>query len=235
MPEGVAPVYIMGILAQRARHISLYEAMRTGTSDAGEPAAPEAQSDAGPPAASPRPREPLAAGTPFAVWLARAGNPIVVRLPRGLAVGIAAAVLVLIFLAYWVGYQRAASAVADTPARKSPVIDAAAAANTDPRVVGLSYPLLIDLPASAETFAQTLSMARDLQAFLANEQVETIIVPVDNRVVQVFALRGFTEQQLAAHEHFDYRDYLKKLGRRWKNYGGATDFSAMRQEKFTGR
>ena len=227
-------MYISAILAQRTRHISLYEVMRTGAGDADEPASPTGEPTTGRLSVSPRQDEPQASGSPFHAWLARARNPIVLRLPRGLAAAIAVAVLAMIFLAYWVGYHhRAAAPQADARSQIDPPADSAvvAAGQARSRVMGLSYPLLIDLPASPDAEA----MAQDLKFFLGEYGVESTIVPVDNTAVQVFALMGFTDEQLAAQEHSDYLDELRKLGKRWKNsHGGATDFSAMRPEKYTG-
>ena len=76
---------------------------------------------------------------------------------------------------------------------------------------------------------------RTCNIFSRGNGVESTIIPVDNTAVQVFALKGFTDEQLAAQEHLAHENELRKLGKRWKNsHGGATDFSAMRPEKYTG-
>jgi len=227
-------VYIDDTLAQRVRYISLYEVMRTERGDVDELDPSTGQSATGDLLVSPQQDELPVSGSPFNAWLARTRNPIVVRLPRGLAATIALAFLALIVLAYWVGYHRAV-ALADTHPQVDPVTEstvvAGGQAKARGRAMGLSYHLLIDLPASPDAWP----VAQNLQYFLRRHGVESTIIPVDNTAVQVFALKGFTDEQLAAQEHLAHENELRKLGKRWKNsHGGATDFSAMRPEKYTG-
>ena len=89
-------VYIGGTLAQRTHYISLYEVMRTKRDDVDELDPSTGQSATGDLLVSPQQDELPVSGSPLNAWLARARNPIVVRLPRGLAATIALAFLALV-------------------------------------------------------------------------------------------------------------------------------------------
>lgn len=188
------------------------------------------------------------------VW--DAGVPVVLRVPRGVAIAACAGVLALMVLSYWVGYSRGSSATAERlkveyeqGGRPDRVPDATARivvpdtgrpsaegmgaqeprpVSRDPRVVGLNYVVLAMYP---RVEADRLAM------FLAGRGVETVVVPTDNaELFHVVGLAGFTTEQYRAGEHREYERRMKQLGRDWRafNDNKGLDLSDMYWKLFTG-
>ena len=174
--------------------------------------------------------------SPIGAWLARARNPIVLRVPRGLVVILGIATLALIFLTYWVGYQAAAEA---RGVSSSTSIDAqhqnlsGDVPRANKRVNGLSYLVLVDWLTDQYGFSDMHQEALRLMAFLRKHDVEASIYSNNNNVLKVVDLNGFAEDELGTKEYVTYRRRLNNLGRRWKAVdGGAADFSSMYLDKY---
>lgn len=224
----------------RRRDIPPYEIMRPGGREARkQPAsawrAPRRAEDA-----------PAEGGpTTLGDWLT-GGEPVVLRLPKGVALLIAAGVLLLILVAYWVGharggaaadarYQERAEALNQTrPSGPMPVIlepdsrivnppNTAVPAGSvyDTRVKGLNYLILAQYP-EAE--------AQRLHAFLAERGVETLVTSSDNaRLFLVVGAEGYQSPSAGK----TYQDTLRRLGREWKSDGrGGDDLSTMWWKKY---
>jgi hypothetical protein len=168
------------------------------------------------------------------------GEPWILRLPRGVAVLVGLAILVLIVLGYWVGYSRGLAArpvdelnmVGPDRSHRIPQITTSTggisagqtsppapatpdlpAVRSDPRVAGLNYLILARYP---ETDAQKLA------EFLATLGVETVLDPVDNgRSVHVVAVdRGFTSLEVRSNSDTlqSYERQMRAHGRAWKRH-----------------
>ena len=175
-------------------------------------------------------------------WLSRAQYPIVLRIPRGLAVMIAAGLLGLVILAYWVGYQRAAVKIDPSGSEStrrggtpSPAVDPPAG-----RFEEGHYYFILELPSDPTRPDETQRELNRLLAFLQAEAVDAKVVSSNNDVIRIaFArgyLRGFGESEIPGDAYSEYQARLRAVGRTWKNqHGGATDFSSMQAEKYLGK
>lgn len=223
-------------MATRTRHQPLYEAIRgrgtdlhvpdsTSLTDADEPSAP-----------SPAGRgEYERSGLSLASWMARAHSPIVLRVPRGMAILIGVVVLAFIFLAYWVGYQQAQFAQSAAPSAVPGDVESYGQGRADRRIEGLTYFVLAEFPASPDGRNDARGHAEDLVGFLRDQAVEAKMVIGHNKGLRVVALTGFRDDQIASADYQKYQQELSELGRRWKQvHGGLTDFSMMKPEKYTG-
>jgi len=222
----------------RRRDIPPYEIMRPGGREARQRPASAWR--------SPRPAEdepPADAFESWTDWLT-GGEPVVLRLPKGVALLIAAGVLLLILVAYWVGHARGGAAadarhrqqldsqvgtrvtvpvpviVEQNTGPKNPPNDAAPAGSPrDPRVPGLNYLLLAWYPEEE---------ARRLASFLSQRGVETFITTSNNaRLFYVVGSQGF--ERTGSGPARTYEGELRRLGREWKahNGGRGEDLSTM--------
>ncbi len=184
-------------------------------------------------------------------WRTGASEPMVLRVPRGVAVGLLAGLVGLLVLSYWVGYSRGdSSAQRRVRAEYEPALTDSGrvpppryrsdGAGTgvqggaispqgydDPRVPGRNYLVLALYPPDE---------ARRLQAFLAGRQVDVMVGLRNNKELsQVIALNGFTREQMRdsdAEETFKAK--LRGLGREWKaaNGGKGDDLSSMYFDRY---
>jgi hypothetical protein len=110
--------------------------------------------------------------------------------------------------------------------RAPPSSAGAAGRAEDPRVPGLNYFRLVELPGSA--------MDEGLRAieFLRSNQIDAALIPVNNgRSYKLMALRGF--ERIGNAEAKAYRDRLETLGRLWKaRHKGSSDWHDLIAEKY---
>lgn len=184
-------------------------------------------------------------------WHAGASEPMILRVPRGLAVCLLLGLLGLLVLSYWVGHSRGGTAAqARVRAEYEPALtesgrvsptgtglitdrsggataDSGVSGYDDPRVLGRNYLVLALYP---------LDEAQRLRAFLAGRQVDVMIGLRNNKGLrQVIALNGFTREQMRTSDAEDrFMTKLRGLGRQWKsfNHGKGDDLSSMYYEKF---
>lgn len=185
-------------------------------------------------------------------WQAGASEPLLLRVPRGMAVSLLAGLLGLLILAYWVGYSRGGSVAEKRvtaiyepalngagrvpPSRpgalqgtesRAPLTGPMTRGRVDRRTPGLNYLVLASCPPKE---------AQRLQAFLAERQVDVMVGPRNNKgLCQVIALRGFTRQQYRdTDEKTRFMVRMRALGRDWKssNKGKGDDLSSMYYDKY---
>lgn len=171
-------------------------------------------------------------------WLSHAGPPLVLRVPRGLAISVVLGVLALLVVAYWVGFERGESAATplyetqDRSGRIPAVIrrdtgedgnrgdtgsatdnaDDGSPANdngaVDPRTPGLNYMVMA---------RRNRRDAQRLAQFVMDQGVETILVPLGDEMFLIVATeRGF--ESVRSEEARAYRNRLREIGRAWKRH-----------------
>ena len=188
-------------------------------------------------------------------WHASASEPLMLRVPRGMALSLLGGALLLLMLAYWVGHSRGSSA-AEQRVRaefftgesdagrlppeafhldENPVQGSETAVTptrdpkteADPRIPGRNYLVLALYP---------YDEAKRLQRFLAGHEVEVLVGPRNNKgLCQVVALTGFTGEQMRSTDAAErFRNRLLSLGRDWKasNDNKGDDLSTMYYSKY---
>ncbi|MEM9253115.1 MAG: hypothetical protein AAGB29_12265 [Planctomycetota bacterium] len=171
-------------------------------------------------------------------------EPVVLRVPRGLAVVAIVGVLGLIVIGYAVGQRRGYSAgeaaaraqaqeevneirrMTGRPAIPGGTVDVDAA-TSDPRRRGLRYYVVShEPPAEAER----------LIAFLDRFGVDAAAVASDNpRFVKVIAAQGFSSGELRSATGRDYEQALRRIGRAWQDANdGGKDLSDLYAELYEG-
>lgn len=158
-------------------------------------------------------------------WSSEASHPIVLRIPRGLAVLIVSGIFGLIFLAYWVGYSRNV-AVAQSP---TPTANARPLQAHDQREAGLYYHVLVTYPGGGSDIEKQASR---LVGYLHKRGIETTTIGLENgglRVIDLMGFRDLTGDTIRVHAA-----RLHEIGQTWKNeYNGLLDFSKMYAEQYT--
>lgn len=165
-------------------------------------------------------------------WTDRLTEPLVMRLPRGVAFLAVIGLLAMVLLAYWVGHVRGFGSgeahveeqaraalrqrVAPQPPTEGETVTQAPPGNADsqtivtkdgvdPRQPGWNYLVVARYPSDK---------AMELRRFLAEHEVDTIQVPSDNpALVLIVALPGFESGQVAQRTAF--RQRMLELGRQW--------------------
>ena len=198
-----------------------------------------------------------AASGPAAWWAwSGAGVPIILRVPRGVAIAAAVGLLGLLVLAYWVGYERGDAAAAQRVRAEytgsGPAPDAPPAPNrgaaggptgapepnpaggttaapdtADPRQAGLNYFVVASYPRDhAERCAR----------FLASRGVETVIGSANNDGLHAVWVveRGFTADQYGGAAYTEFKRRLRELGRAWRRFndGQGDAFETMTTYKY---
>ncbi|MFI4859321.1 MAG: hypothetical protein ACIAXF_01430 [Phycisphaerales bacterium JB063] len=223
----------------RRSDIPPYEIMRQRAAD-------KAAAASGPAAAS-DPPTPVGAGP--SPWWVGATVPIVLRIPRGLAVLSILGLLLLVMLAYWVGTARGRSAAQQQIAQGNP--DAAVLAG--PRGVGrvsiTSEQDAVDGPGASQAgdggpspqqvvqttfeerrerglnYFRLVKTSREegeqIAAFMAQAQIDIQLVLEDNeRSCVVYAVeRGFRGDELNSDARRQHESHLRALGNQWKQLG----------------
>ncbi len=191
-------------------------------------------------------------------WRDGANEPLLLRVPRGMALCILGGLLGLLFLSYWVGYSRGWSAAEkDVTAIYEPNLDGAGrippsrpgvTSGTNTTDSGSSGQLSGQRSTTAGTDPRIPGMnylvlaiypydeARRLQTFMAGREVEVMLGPRNNKgLCQVITLRGFSRQQFRDTDEAErFRTRLQGLGRDWKaaNNGKGDDLSSMYYAKY---
>jgi len=229
-------------MSPRRDHIPPYEIM--GRPSGESPKAPV------PPIKTSRPA--------VADWMQSWQEPVILRVPRGLALLILLGVLGLIVLAYAVGHSRGdaagvarleqqwkdesawsrprlpprvaggATSASSSDAPKALGEGVGVAPKDDFRTPGQNYFVLAHYPDQR---------AQALAAFLETYGVEIALVSGHNtRLAKVVALRGFSREALTSEERRDYESRLRRLGREWKaaNDGKGKDLSDLYLERYEG-
>ncbi|QDU71288.1 hypothetical protein [Mucisphaera calidilacus] len=216
------------------------------------PTPPSAQSSAKPP---PQP-DPIPVEEPGD--LLAPGEPLVLRIPKGFAAGAVALLLLLLVLAYWVGYQRGSGASvrgeqnAVTPSPPGPL-----QIETPPAFIGADLDSAGVVPINLETTplgphrpGSDADPRRDglnylilatypadeadrLADFLAGQGVATVLDPVNNARFQVIAVNvGFTRDAFEQGIHETYRRTMLEIGRAWHAHNGRRGSDALQDMYF---
>ncbi|MEQ9461624.1 MAG: hypothetical protein RIG82_11805 [Phycisphaeraceae bacterium] len=219
--------------------------------------------DAGP-EPSPQPSEaPKAADRPAAdseptTDLLAPSEPLVLRVPKGLVAAVAVVLLLILGLAYWVGYERGANGETETTAAAveappGPLTTPAA----PPRFIGadLEGPgiSLLDLSRTPLGGYQADSPsdprqdgmnylilatypaaeAQRLSEFLVTHRVASVLKPVNNDRFQVIAVNvGFTRDAFEQGTQETYRQALLEVGRAWHAHNGRRGNDALQDMYF---
>lgn len=174
-------------------------------------------------------------------WLSHAGPPLVLRVPRGLAISVVLGVLGLLVVAYWVGFERGEAAMGGDeppPAAVSrgdrvPIVGAPSGGSTQGRGAssepdgagGDAVPEVGEAASDPRVPGLNyMVMARRnrrgairLAQFIREQGVETILVPDSNEMYLIVATeRGFDE--MSSDEYQAYRNRLRAIGRAWKRH-----------------
>ncbi len=191
-------------------------------------------------------------------WRNGASEPLLLRVPRGMALCLLAGLLGLLILSYWVGYSRGDSAAEKRMTEiYEPNLDGADRVPPT-RLRGSEGPTNTDSGASGQiSFQRTgapnadpravglnylvlatcpLEEAQRLQRFMAGRQVDVMIGLGNNKGLhRVIVLKGITPQQYGDK---DFRERIlapmRALGRDWKafNKGKGDDLSSMFYAKY---
>lgn len=176
-------------------------------------------------------------------WLSHAGPPLVLRVPRGLAISVVLGMLALLVVAYWVGFERGEAAATRMYETANETIDrggrvpvmardtrrenpAAGGSRTAANGSGGTAPDAGDAVADPrEPGFNYMVMARRnrrdaqrLAQFIRDQGVETILVPLsdDDMFLVVATERGF--RSTGSEEAQTYRNRLLEIGRAWKRH-----------------
>ncbi len=182
----------------------------------------------------------LDAGYPGPGWVARvshpgwlmSGPPMVLRVPRGLAMLVVLGVVVILALAFFMGRSQGqrqgeqetlATLQASRQAISRGQPDETGSVRTgvlprrgriylpnqpDPREAGMNYLILARYP---------LDEAQRLTEFLADQGLDSVIVPSHTTgLFQVIALHGFTSEQYRAGEYRAFEREIHRIGQRWR-------------------
>jgi hypothetical protein len=185
-----------------------------------------------------------------APWWVGSASPLVLRLPRGVAVLSVAGLLLLIVLAYWVGAMRGAAGA------EPQQVDLGLGQRTGPDGFfvtpddGYEGPV-VEVPEDALTverrepglnYMQLMTSSREdcekLARFFGSRGVAIQLVPVNNKELWVaFAVkRGYRSDEMGSESRQRYEQMLRSLGRQWKqhNSGRGTDLSTMIFNRYDG-
>ncbi len=181
-------------------------------------------------------------------WWARTAQPLVLRLPVGLAVVLGLTFLLLIVLAYWAGqaHGRRGASVRSIPLEPGHV-------QAPPSKLAAGQPAMSLVDHQEGSGGRHGSAAADRQegvterraglnyfvlahypeadarrlvTFLRRHGVEaTAVRPHNKRLFQVIALRGFRRDQIESPGRRQFERELRQLGRAWKSQRLGPDFS----------
>lgn len=184
------------------------------------------------------------------------GAPIVLRLPRGMALVLIVAAVGLLVLAYLTGHSRGVSAgETDAQSRYKALMRGSMRGgamvgghgailtpdgdpmmpgrgrvflpgDADPRQADLNYPIVA---------RYHLEEAKRLAEFFAERGVDTLVVSAHNTgLFHVIPVMGFTGEDFRNKQHHPLERQLRDLGREWKilNNNRGDDLSSLWWDKF---
>ena len=205
-------------------------------SDAGSTEAPASEEDRipGPPGRAP--------------WWVGSASPLVLRVPRGVAILSIVGLLLLIVVSYAVGSIRGAASA------RPEAIDAGMGERAGPDGFfvtpddGYSGPevevpedaLAVERREPGLNYMQLITSTREdcenVARFFGARGVAIQLVPVHNRGLWVaYAVkRGYRADELGSESQQRYEDLLKSLGRDYKRNNGGTDLSTMIFKRYDG-
>ncbi len=226
-----------------------YEIMRS------RPGAPVTGLDADVPGSGPQPTPDAAGDAPpvmpgKAPWWVGSSAPLVLRVPRGLAVLAVAGVLLVIVVAYFVGTVRGAAGA------RPEATDEGMGERAGPDGYYLAEEAqyareeveVPEVPLTAERREPGLNYMRLIQStpedckalaeFFGSRGVAIQLVMVNNgRSCIAYAVkRGYRGDELSSESCKRYEQQLRTLGRQWKahNKGRGTDLATMYFERYDG-
>lgn len=185
-----------------------------------------------------------------APWWVGSASPLVLRVPRGVAVLSVAGLLMVIVVAYWVGSIRGAAGVQSDHAEQglgersgpngffiSPDEDYAG-----PEVAVPEEDLTVERREPGLNYMQLITSTREdcerLARFFGARGVAIQLVPVHNKGLWVaYAIkRGYRSDEMGSESQLRYEQMLRSLGRQWKqsNGGRGTDLSTMIFNRYDG-
>lgn len=182
-----------------------------------------------------------------APWWVGSASPLVLRVPRGVAILSVLGLLLVIVVAYWVGSIRGAAGaqpeaietglgersgpngffISPTDDYAGPEVDVPKdALTTEQREPGLNYMQLI---------TSTREDCEKLARFFGARGVAIQLVPVHNKGLWVaYAVkRGYRADEMGSESQQRYEQMLKSLGRQYKQSGG-TDLATMIFNRYDG-
>ena len=183
-----------------------------------------------------------------APWWVGSASPLVLRVPRGVAIFSVVGLLLVIVVAYWVGSIRGAASARPEAAEAGmgqrtgpdgffvspddgyagPEVEVPEDALTvERREPGLNYMQLI---------TSTREDCEKLARFFGARGVAIQLVPVHNRGLWVaYAVkRGYRADELGSESQQRYEQMLRSLGRQYKQSNGGTDLSTMIFKRYDG-
>ncbi|MBX2853128.1 MAG: hypothetical protein KTR15_15445 [Phycisphaeraceae bacterium] len=223
-----------------------YEIMRSRGGASGGAAPGEGGSDEAP--VSEEERIPRPPGR--APWWVGSASPLVLRVPRGVAVLCVAGLLLVIVLAYWVGSMRGAAGA--RPEAVEPGLGERTGPNgffespdddyAGPEVDVPKDVLVVERREPGLNYMQLITSTREdcekLARFFGARGVAIQLVPVHNKGLWVaYAVkRGYRSDEMGSESQQRYEQMLRSLGRQWKqsNSGRGTDLSTMIFNRYDG-
>lgn len=185
-----------------------------------------------------------------APWWVGSSAPLVLRLPRGIAILGLAGVLLVIVLAYWVGSMRGAASA------EPEVVDSGLGERAGPsgwfespqdtyegtEVDVPEKPLTAERREPGKNYMQLITSSREdceqIATFFGEAGVAIQLVPVNNKELWVAyaVMRGYRGDELSSESCKRYEQKLRALGRKFKasNNGQGTDLSTMIFKRYNG-
>ena len=182
-----------------------------------------------------------------APWWVGSASPLVLRVPRGIAILSVAGLLLVIVVAYMVGSIRGAAAAKPDP------IEAGLGERTGPNGFFVSPEddfdreevevpedaLLVERREPGLNYMQLITSTREdcekLARFFGARGVAIQLVPVHNKGLWVaYAVkRGYRSDEMGSESRQRYEDMLRSIGRQYKQSGGV-DLSTMLFNRYDG-
>ncbi|MEM9110389.1 MAG: hypothetical protein AAGC72_10240 [Planctomycetota bacterium] len=224
-----------------------YEIMRSrgGASGGGAPSAGEGLPGAADPAESDEGGIPRPPGR--APWWVGSASPLVLRVPRGVAVLSVMGLLLVIVVAYWVGSMRGAASA--KPDASDPGMGERAGPNgffispedgyDGPEVEVPEDDLIVEQREPGLNYMQLITSTREdcerLARFFGSRGVAIQLVKSNNEGLWVaFAVkRGYRADEMGSESQQRYEQMLRSLGRQYKQNGGV-DLSTMLFNRYDG-
>ena len=186
-------------------------------------------------------------------WWPRADAPIVLHVPKGIAVAVLGGILGLILISYWVGHQRGITATdaryeimsqqqvnlyrpREAPVQRprsqtqqsTPLSQLSTTVGNRHRQQGMNHLILA---------TETSERAKELIQFFQIYGVAAAAYPADTKgLVQVWDLRSFPGEEKGFKNWNEHKRKLQRIGRQWKQHNGnkGSDLSDMYYKLYQG-